>query len=581
MKRFLLFSGGIVAFLVILLILAGLLVSPLADSSIRKILAGKPLPGHTIDFRKVNVNLATFSAAIKDLTITPDSMLYSETSPDSLARLPLIELSVDRISLRELKVFRLIFKKQLVVNSFSIRSPEIRYTTPRMKQSLVATTEPDTLVDNKGQVDLRAFGLHSIEITDGNFYLSRWGQEPYLFSDNYNLLITGITARVDDHFSPADDLVFEQGEAVLKDNRFLLPGDLYTLSAGTIRINYSDSLLIVEDFRLEPNYPPGEFGWKYGSQTDRFDIAIDTLAATDIHFGDLMGHNRAGIGKLEVRGAAIGIHRDKNVPFDRSKFPRLPHQSITSLDIPMMLDTVEITGASITYAELGEGKDEPGVISLEEVRLRITNITNFEEAVERNEKILAEGTFLLQGEGLLSLTLELPLAQKRGEFIYSGKAGPMPLSVLSSMTGPAENILITGGMLDELEFRMEGNEETASGTVRFYYHDLEIEFLKKKHDDDGEQKISRLITDLANIALRQHNPQDGKPGKVALAYFERDRNKGIVNLMVKPLLQGMLTTAKPGNKHAYDEGDENDRKKKMIKMVEDNEKEKRKKQGRN
>jgi len=567
-RKPLLIAGFVLAAIIILTMIGGLLASQLAERTIRSILDDDPLHGHKIEFRKVNVNLLTFSGSIKDLTVEPEPIMFSEEVPDSLFGIPLIKASVKRVSLKNLEIVDLLFRKKLRVNAISIRSPEINYSIPATKREKIEQEK------NEGSImgDLDSFNLEYIEIVDGNFYLAEKGKEPFLFSDNYNLSLSGIEVIVDDKFDFTEDLSFQKGIAQLKNNQFLLPGELYDLKAGEISIDYSDSLLLVTEFDFIPNFSKAEFGWKNGTQTDRFDISIDTILASDIHFSNLMKHLDIRLGSLALAGADINIYRDKNVPFDFSKYPKLPHQSLVGLPLSLLIDSLSVNRVDLQYEELQEGGDAPGIISLTGGNIRVYNITSTEKAVNDKETMRIAGSFMLQGKAPFDMEIDLPYSQQFGEFTYRGSIGKMELRDLNSMTVPSEGINILEGNLDSFDFSMNANERYALGTARFYYHDVKIEILKKDKGIDEDHRSSSFLSSLANIALRNDNPHRNRPGKVAIAHFLRDRNKGIVNLMVKPLIKSMVSTLTPGDRYLYDFDNAKEYERKLEKVLKEAEK---------
>lgn len=563
MKKLFILLGIIVGIIIVLFIIVRLITSPIAESSIRSILEKDPLPGHVIDFNKVSVNLFTFSASVRDLTVTPDSIMFDENRPDSLHRMPLIDLTVSRVSLTNLKLFKLILKKQLRVSSIVIRSPEINYQLPEAHTRKKTVSKKD-----EATTGLESLDLESIRIVDGNFYLSERDKEPFLFSDNYNLELTGITVILDEKFNISEDLGFDEGMVRLEENKFLLPGELYTLTTGAIELDYSDSLLAITDFMLKPNFTKKEFGWKNGSQTDRFDVKVDSIIASDIHTSAIFEKLEVNIGNIRIVNPEINIYRDKNVPFDFSKYPKLPHQAITSLKLPMLIDSIDIVGINLQYEEVPEKKDVPGIISLKDGAVKVINVSNEEAAIFQEEIMKVKGDFMLQGKAPLEVTVNFPLAQLHGEFSYNGSVGPIQLKELNTMIGPALGINALTGQLDEFSFNMYGSESEALGTVKFYYSDLSVEILKKA--EEGKEQGSRsFISGLANTVVRKDNPHAKKPGKIAIAYFERDMNKGVVNLLLKPLTESMVNTLTPGNSHLFDEGDVKEYNRKRAKILED------------
>ena len=567
-RKPLIIAGLVLSAIVILLVIGGLLASPLAERTIRSILDDDPLHGHKIEFRKVNVNLLTFSGSIKDLTVEPEPIMFSEEVPDSLFGIPLIKASVKRVSLKNLEIFDLLFRKKLRVNAISIRSPEINYSIPATKREKIEQEKKEGNI----MEDLDSFNLEYIEIVDGNFYMAEKGKEPFLFSDNYNLSLSGIEVIVDEKFDFTEDLSFKKGVALLKNNQFLLPGELYDLKAGEISIDYSDSILLITEFEFIPNFSKAEFGWKNGTQTDRFDVSIDTLLASDIHFSNLMKHLDIRLGNLALAGIDINIYRDKNVPFDFSKYPKLPHQSLVGLPLSLLIDSLDLRRVALQYEELQEGQDAPGIISLTDGNIRVYNIASTEKAVSDKESMRINGRFMLQGKAPFDMEIELPYAQRFGEFSYRGSIGEMELKDLNSMTIPSEGINILEGNLDSFDFSMNANEVFALGTASFYYHDVKIEIMKKDMGIEEEHHSRSFLSSLANIAIRKDNPHKNRPGKVAIAHFMRDRNKGVVNLMVKPLIKSMVSTLTPGNRYLYDDGNTREYERKLERVLKEAEK---------
>ena len=567
-RKPLIIAGLVLSAIVILLVIGGLLASPLAERTIRSILDDDPLHGHKIEFRKVNVNLLTFSGSIKDLTVEPEPIMFSEEVPDSLFGIPLIKASVKRVSLKNLEIFDLLFRKKLRVNAISIRSPEINYSIPATKREKIEQEKKEGNI----MEDLDSFNLEYIEIVDGNFYMAEKGKEPFLFSDNYNLSLSGIEVIVDEKFDFTEDLSFKKGVALLKNNQFLLPGELYDLKAGEISIDYSDSILLITEFEFIPNFSKAEFGWKNGTQTDRFDVSIDTLLASDIHFSNLMKHLDIRLGNLALAGIDINIYRDKNVPFDFSKYPKLPHQSLVGLPLSLLIDSLDLRRVALQYEELQEGQDAPGIISLTDGNIRVYNIASTEKAVSDKESMRINGRFMLQGKAPFDMEIKLPYAQSFGEFSYRGSIGEMELKDLNSMTIPSEGINILEGNLDSFDFSMNANEVFALGTASFYYHDVKIEIMKKDMGIEEEHHSRSFLSSLANIAIRKDNPHKNRPGKVAIAHFMRDRNKGVVNLMVKPLIKSMVSTLTPGNRYLYDDGNTREYERKLERVLKEAEK---------
>ena len=91
----------------------------------------------------------------------------------------------------------------------------------------------------------------------------------------------------------------------------------------------------------------------------------------------------------------------------------------------------------------------------------------------------------------------------------------------------------------------------SSGTMKFLYHDLDID-LKLKEKAGWK---SSVLTWGANTALPSANPSGDKPVRVVQFHVERKMNKSFINLVIKSLLTGMKETMimSKENKQAYKE----------------------------
>jgi len=551
----------LLAWIVIILVGVGIviraLLNPVADATLRSLLSkGDIIPAHEFDFRKVRVNLINFSASLSDFTISPDSVLLAKDIPDSLAFVPVIRLKVAKVSLTNLKLKKLFFDKKLDISSIIVSSPNIRYQLPRkpIKKSKIKVDEAET--DTIPSSDFNSYVLETIEIDNGYFVLHRYEGDTILVSKDYSLLVEKITYFNTTSFDPTSDFSISDITVRLGNNSYLLPGDMYTLKTGTIEISYSDSLWSLRDIALVPNYSETEFGWKNGWQTDRFDIKIPRIDLRGIRFGNFIENMVVRASELTIQDPVINIYRDKNVPFDDSKFPKLPHQAIVSIPLPIKIDSISVSNATLEYKEVPEKGKKPGRISLQKGEVTITGLSNLLQDIDSGESLYVDGEFQLQGKAPLKIDIEMPLNQKNGEFYYWGSIGPMGLTELSTMTEYAEGIIIHDGKLDSFTFDIAANSVGAKGPVRFLYHDLNILMLKGKEKDD-QKKVGSFMTSLANAVARKANPDEKKGIRVAEVDFERNINKGIVNLMVKPLIKGMITTAViPGNKNIVYESEQ-------------------------
>jgi hypothetical protein len=116
---------------------------------------------------------------------------------------------------------------------------------------------------------------------------------------------------------------------------------------------------------------------------------------------------------------------------------------------------------------------------------------------------------------------------------------------------------INKGVLDEIFFSGMAGQTEANGTMKFLYHDLEIDLVLH---EQAKWK-SAVIAFAANSVLNSSNPiSDTSPPRVVQFHIQRDPRKGFINVILKSLLNGLKETMimSKENRKAYQ-----DSKKKM------------------
>jgi hypothetical protein len=111
---------------------------------------------------------------------------------------------------------------------------------------------------------------------------------------------------------------------------------------------------------------------------------------------------------------------------------------------------------------------------------------------------------------------------------------------------------INKGVIDEIAFSGIGKRANAEGTMKFLYHDLEVDLDLK---NQAKWKNS-VLSFAANTVVASSNPGSADlPPKIVKYNFERDMNKGFINVVLKSALTGIKETVMMSkeNKKTYKE----------------------------
>ena len=154
-------------------------------------------------------------------------------------------------------------------------------------------------------------------------------------------------------------------------------------------------------------------------------------------------------------------------------------------------------------------------------------------------------------ENKASLSLAVAFRYDKPQFSINGKIGKFNLPGLNTLVTAYSPAKIKQGTVDEITFSGTAFRTKATGTLKFLYHNLDIDL---KLTDKKWQNSA--IAFAANTYLNTNNPPAaGKPPRVVTYQVDRDMNKGGFNIILKSFLAGMKETMimSKENKKAYKE----------------------------
>jgi hypothetical protein len=215
------------------------------------------------------------------------------------------------------------------------------------------------------------------------------------------------------------------------------------------------------------------------------------------------------------------------------------------------LDTLQTKNGRISYSEHAKFADTTGTLTLNKLNLKVLNIYNDTSLLNNNDISLEiKLQTKVMNAGRLDAYFNMPYNTKNGEFYLEGIMDTMALSRMNPMIEPIAFLKIRNGDARKIVFKVDGNNDYATGIMRFYYKKLNISVLnKEKHTNKG------LISFIANtFVLNSSNPKYIFFLKRGKMYFKRDPSKSFVNYWVNILMSGLKTSIGLKNKEKPPKG---------------------------
>ncbi len=526
-------KAGIIVFSIILIIIATVFIlKNYAENTIRDKIHNDLVSGHIVNTAKVDLNIINRTIIIESIIIVPDT-IGSKT--DSIA-----DYVIDSALISSLHINRIGILRYLIYNKLNIGRIEFDDSYISVSLSKHDSKDKKTRDDNNiGHVLINGIILNNASIKLKDLSSGR------SFLSVKNLSLTTGKFEIN---SEEDTLLIEFPEIEKLNTKGIysyLQGGFYKLEIGEI-INEGDLDFSIYDFKLLPQYKKYVFSKKIGYQTDRVKILLDELRLSGFEYTEL-SKNIIRCHSVKAENIFADFFRDKNIERRPDYYPPMPQQMLTNLDFKLMIDSVIIDNSDVHYIEHEHGAPQPGFVFFSDLNVCISNLNNDPALFKTGRDIHTYATGKVMGESLAELKIKFPANPTPDTIFFSGELDSMNLNYFNSMLERNQLVRINDGYLNKISFDASGNDNYATGKLKFLYDDLNITVLKI--EDKVSTKDRKFFSFIMNRVIRKHNPRPDHSSWIAEMSFERDKEKSFINFLWKTILSGITETIKPGKEN--------------------------------
>ena len=466
---------------------------------------------------------------------------------DSIRLIPLkvegqgAEILIPRLLLEGVNIPDIYFANTATLNSMRLITPQIRLLAPLYQEGDTAT---ETAIADLLNPPLYALissyidylHIEKIEIQDA--------QLDARLTDTVPLDIGAINValkhfEVKEDYMPEDRRFFhaEHVDFTVKDWKFAMPDSMYWVEVDEMGVRTCEDSIYVKGISLIPRHGLYEFGREYGKVTDRIDMKTETLSIAGLDVWRALTGQYLHAKRVRIEGMAFDIFRDKKLPPDPFRRPKLPQELIRNFPFYLHIDNTYIDYGHVTYRERSEEGEVPGVFDLGDIWATISNISNDSVFLNKQLETVINGQARIMKTGNLRARIHISIGDTANSFSYTGILGEMDIREFNPMLEPTEFVSVKSGIAKKVVFNVSADHHEAKGRIRCYYNDLRVNVLKKRKDR------SRGITSFfANsFVVRANNPSKRflRIGKIT---YERDPNRSIFNYWIKTLLNGVQSS---------------------------------------
>ncbi len=327
----------------------------------------------------------------------------------------------------------------------------------------------------------------------------------------------------------------------LKNFQIILSKD-QTFTIGSINYDSKIDAFEFDDIHLKYEDSNLVFAKNSDVQKDYIDLDLKKLKIERISARSSIYGNWSIIAGL-ITVDSLNLHdiRNKNKPRPANEPEKPMFEGMVELiPFPLEVDSIKVLNSQITYAQISEGKSEPGSLNFENLTALITHVISIDSLQKGEMKI--HGEAVLNGFAPLRMDVTVPYTKDEGneKFHLTASVDPFALPSLNNILGDLVSVNITDGSMEKLEITMDAKESGSSNFMKCEYQELKLEL----KDDENQKK--KFMSTISNILISSNNLPENRNYKTAKFQTQRNIYRGTFNLIWESLREGMLEIA-PGD----------------------------------
>jgi hypothetical protein len=354
------------------------------------------------------------------------------------------------------------------------------------------------------------------------------------FQENVSLSLAKI--RIDNKpsqgFIHASDFSFRIPDLIRQEK-------LYRFSIGDMFYSSVNNRFTIKDIRIIPNFSKEIYQKKVGFQSDYYIGKIDSIFIVQPNIKRWFEQNEMTGKYLSINGMNMNLFRDKKMPFDEKRRPKMLQDMIKSLSFPVSLDSLVLFNSRVSYSEKTATDDREGKIQFSGVHARLMPFTNIKASNGTIPDFVLDGTATIQDSCQLRVNMNYLMSDPLNSFKAKGSLNQFNMRIMNPVLEPLALVSIRSGKVNQFSFNFSADNTSASGQLFFGYDNLKISVLEMK---EGNTKEARLASFLANsLLLRSKNPR-GKELLPDEILFHRDPKRSVLNYWWKSVFSGVRNT---------------------------------------
>jgi hypothetical protein len=452
----------------------------------------------------------------KDGILVCNTFILSRIAYDSSEHgMALERITLDSARFEGISWWNILWQKDLTLIALELNAPKLYMTDIDTGTTLPRISK---YVDSKkfALSDVPVISFDSIVLKDISVFLPMESGNDMVPAYR-NITITLTDFSLDPSRNSGESALFSKHAGFeLPSGSYSVGDSTYSIEVRGIHGNLSDSLVTIDSVAYVPNYSEQAFADKYKYSQGRLQFGSTGITLRGINFTKLLDRGGLSVRSLEVGSWFTDYYRDMRKQANpHPPNAVLPHTILTSIKIPITLDSIIFNNGTIHHRERMTGSSHASLITFTHAR-----VTEYPFCTDTKNSIYREPlhfsvSALFMDQGKVVGTVVYPIHQKPFDLHIDATVGPFDASVLNSYLVTNLRKEITKGKCLGGALQMDVHDGVGITTVSPRYEDVTMNVLATNVKDKSGI-LEGIQSFIANtFVLRTNNIDNGDKKAIA------------------------------------------------------------------
>ncbi|QCR22062.1 hypothetical protein [Pontibacter sp. SGAir0037] len=458
----------------------------------------------------------------------------------------LFNVSAANFSIKGLDIIQSYQTGRFNISEIILNEPEVAILQDQRVVAGSQQEDEEAILGEAAEV-VETFQVNRLRISDGNFQLKVL-EDTIVSSQSLaevSLVLEGLRAVSMQTNDPLEMFTAANLGLHLQNYTYTMPDSLYVLEVGEITSSLREQSLQIKNVSFTPLLSREDFTKKLPYSSDRYEIHVPLIQLLDIDTKALFNMQDILVHRINVHDPVIDIYRDNRVPRDPNKKPFTIQKMLRQIKAYLLVDSAAVYNGKLTYSEISPNGLKPGQLVLDDMHLRLSNITNDSVLIGKKNFLTAKGVTQLMGKSELKVQFLFDLNHPEDKYSYEGTLQRMNFEEFNPLLENIAFIKFESGKINHVNFKVNATEHLATGQINFYYQNLDLQLVKKDNPAKPGFFLNAASYLLNHMVLKSNNPRRKGNFREGTIEVERDYQKSVFNHMSKAMINGIATSLMP------------------------------------